>query len=102
MEPLSAHFMEATPLRVLPTSIGWPNSLNLDILHQHDAKTDPLGEDYDYREAVKDLDYDALKADMHAFDDGQPGVVACRLGTLWRIYDQNGVARCRYLQNRRR
>ncbi|MDI5891241.1 catalase/peroxidase HPI [Halomonas rhizosphaerae] len=44
----------------------WPESLNLDILHQHDRKTDPMGEDFDYREEVKKLDFDALKKDMHA------------------------------------
>lgn len=44
----------------------WPESLNLDILHQHDRKTDPMGEDFDYREEVKQLDFDALKKDMHA------------------------------------
>ncbi len=44
----------------------WPNSLNLDILHQHDAKTDPLGGDYNYREALKELDVKALKADLTA------------------------------------
>jgi catalase-peroxidase len=44
----------------------WPKSLNLDILHQHDAKTDPMGENFDYREEVKKLDVDALKKDMHA------------------------------------
>lgn len=44
----------------------WPNSLNLDILHQHDAKTQPLGQDFSYREALKGLDVDALKKDMHA------------------------------------
>ena len=43
----------------------WPKSLNLDILHQHDSKTDPLGE-VDYREAVKSLDVAALKADVKA------------------------------------
>ena len=42
----------------------WPNALNLDILHQHDRKTNPLGEDFDYRAAVKQLDYDALKKDL--------------------------------------
>lgn len=41
----------------------WPNSLNLDILHQHDTKTNPLA-DFDYREALKDLDVEALKADL--------------------------------------
>jgi len=44
----------------------WPRSLNLDILHQHDSKTNPMGTDFDYREAVKSLDYDALKKDLHA------------------------------------
>ena len=44
----------------------WPKTLNLDILHQHDAKTSPFGKDYSYREAVKTLDFDALKKDIHA------------------------------------
>jgi catalase-peroxidase len=43
----------------------WPNALNLDILHQHDTKTTPL-KGFDYRKALKDLDVDALKADLHA------------------------------------
>jgi catalase-peroxidase len=43
----------------------WPKALNLDILHQHDSKTNPLA-GFNYREAVKELDFDALKADMHA------------------------------------
>ena len=45
----------------------YPNALNLDILHQHDRKTNPLGEDFDYREAVKTLDVAALKKDLHQF-----------------------------------
>ena len=44
----------------------WPNALNLDILHQHDTKTDPLGKDFDYRDALKTLDVEALKRDVHA------------------------------------
>ena len=44
----------------------WPNALNLDILHQHDARSNPLDPGFDYREAVKALDYDALKADLTA------------------------------------
>ncbi len=44
----------------------WPNALNLDILHQHDTKTNPMGEDFDYRETVKELDVAALKKDLHA------------------------------------
>jgi catalase-peroxidase len=44
----------------------WPNALNLDILHQHDIKTNPMGEDFDYREELKKLDVEALKKDLHA------------------------------------
>ncbi|KGA33752.1 catalase/peroxidase HPI [Pectobacterium brasiliense] len=44
----------------------WPNALNLDILHQHDTKTNPLGSDFSYRDALKTLDVDALKKDLHA------------------------------------
>ena len=44
----------------------WPKSLNLDILHQHDSKTNPLGKDFNYNEELKKLDVAALKKDMHA------------------------------------
>ncbi|MCU0817505.1 MAG: catalase/peroxidase [Cypionkella sp.] len=43
----------------------WPKALNLDILHQHDSKTNPL-KGFDYRKEVKGLDFEALKRDMHA------------------------------------
>jgi catalase-peroxidase len=42
----------------------WPKALNLDILHQHDSKTDPMGADFDYRKEVKKLDVAALKKDL--------------------------------------
>ena len=44
----------------------WPNALNLDILHQHDTKTNPMGKGFNYREELKKLDVAALKKDMHA------------------------------------
>ncbi|MCJ8216912.1 catalase/peroxidase HPI [Aeromonas veronii] len=44
----------------------WPKSLNLDILHQHDTKTNPLGAGFNYREALKGLDMVALKQDVTA------------------------------------
>ena len=44
----------------------WPNALNLDILHQHDSKTNPMGPGFNYREEVKKLDVTALKKDLHA------------------------------------
>jgi len=42
----------------------WPNSLNLDILHQQDTKTNPLGEHFNYAEAFKKLDLEAVKSDL--------------------------------------
>ncbi|MBN1249627.1 MAG: catalase/peroxidase HPI [Anaerolineae bacterium] len=44
----------------------WPNQLNLRILHQHSAKSNPMGEDFNYREEFQKLDYDALKQDLFA------------------------------------
>ena len=54
------------------TSVGtsnmdwWPNALNLDILHQHDSKTAPMGEGFDYAEEFKKLDLEAVKNDLKA------------------------------------
>ncbi|MDB2415445.1 catalase/peroxidase HPI, partial [Rickettsiales bacterium] len=42
----------------------WPNSLNLDILHQHDSKTNPMGKDFNYRKELKKLNVEALKKDL--------------------------------------
>ncbi|GGO77319.1 catalase-peroxidase [Marinobacterium nitratireducens] len=44
----------------------WPKSLNLDILHQHDSKTNPLGDAFDYAEEFKKLDLEAVKNDLKA------------------------------------
>ena len=44
----------------------WPKALNLDILHQHDTKTNPMGTDFNYRQEVKKLDVAALKKDLTA------------------------------------
>ncbi len=43
----------------------WPNQLNLSILHQHDQKSDPMEEEFDYREEFKKLDYASLKKDLN-------------------------------------
>jgi catalase-peroxidase len=50
----------------MSTMEWWPKALNLDILHQHDSKTNPMGADFNYREAVKQLDFAALKPDLLA------------------------------------
>ncbi len=51
---------------IMSKSDWWPKALNLDILHQHDSKTNPLGADFNYRDEVKKLDVDALKKDLKA------------------------------------
>ncbi len=45
----------------------WPQTLNLDILHQHDGKSNPMGADFNYRDEVAKLDVEALKNDLRAF-----------------------------------
>jgi catalase-peroxidase len=51
----------------------WPNALNLDILHQHDRKTNPMDDGFNYAEAFKRLDLEAVKTDLKALmTDSQP------------------------------
>lgn len=58
------------PVQYQATRVGttnqdwWPNRLNLDILHQHSAKSNPMGEDFSYAEEFKTLDFKALKDDL--------------------------------------
>ena len=47
----------------------WPNALNLDILHQQDTKTNPLGESFNYREEFNKLDLEAVKSDLKKLID---------------------------------
>ena len=49
-----------------PVTKWWPEALNLDILHQKGARTNPMDPDYDHREAVKALDFEAVKEDVKA------------------------------------
>ena len=51
----------------------WPKALNLNILHQHDSKVNPMDAGFDYRKAVKSVDVDALKKDLRVLmTDSQP------------------------------
>ncbi|KLV08818.1 peroxidase [Photobacterium aquae] len=84
----------------------WPNALNLDILHQHDTKTNPLGADFNYREEVQKLDVEALKNDVKALmtnsqewwpaDWGHYGGLMVRMAWhsagSYRTYDGRGGA----------
>jgi len=67
----------------------WPNSLNFDILHQHDTKTKPLGPDFNYREELKKLDVAALKKDllalMHESQDWWPADWGTYAGLMVRM-----------------
>ena len=47
------------------TKDWWPNQLNLNILHQHDKKSNPMDEGFDYRDEFEKIDYDALKNDLY-------------------------------------
>ena len=49
-----------------PVTKWWPKALNLDILHQHGARTNPMDLDYNHRDAAKALDHEAVKADVKA------------------------------------
>lgn len=63
--PFSHGSATSNKAKVTTNRDWWPNQLNLNILHQHDKKTNPMGEDFDYREEFKKLDYFALKQDLH-------------------------------------
>jgi catalase-peroxidase len=56
----------ATTFGTQSNSDWWPNQLNLKVLHQNGAKSNPMGPDFDYGEAFKTLDLDAVKADLTA------------------------------------
>lgn len=54
-------------------STWWPNQLRVDLLNQHSAKSNPLGQDFDYRAEFAKLDYQALKNDLRLLmTDSQP------------------------------
>ncbi|WP_432480929.1 catalase/peroxidase HPI [Moraxella sp. ZY200743] len=84
----------------------WPKALNLDILHQHDKKVNPLGEDFNYAEELKKLDVDALKKDLeevlrtsqdwwpadHGYYGGLMGRLAWHSAGSYRAADGRGGA----------
>ncbi len=80
----------------------WPNQLDLSVLHQHSALSDPMGEAFDYAEEFKSLDLDAVIKDLHALMTDFAGLVAGRLRPLWRALHPHGVAQRRHLPHRRR
>ena len=91
-----------------PVTKWWPNALNLDILHQHGARTNPMDPDYNHRDAVKALDFEAVKTDVKALltdsqewwpaDWGHYGGLMIRLAWhsagSYRMGDGRGGAGC--------
>src|SRR5690606_3375871 len=64
--PVTGHSGNTPIRRGTANRDWWPNLLNLGILHQHAPASNPLGADFDYAEAFKQLDYYALKQDLYA------------------------------------
>ena len=60
------HGAATTGITGTSNSDWWPNQLNLNILRQHDQKSNPLGDDFDYRDEFLKIDYKALKDDLYA------------------------------------
>jgi catalase-peroxidase len=80
----------------------WPDLLNLNILHQHDARSNPMDRDYNHREAVKALDFRGVWNDVEKLLTDSAGLVAGRLRPLWRPLHPHVLACCRHLSPRRR
>ena len=70
----------------------WPNQLRLNILRQHSSLSNPMDQDFNYAEAFKSLDLEALKKRPSRTHDRFAGVVAGRFRTLWSIVYQDGLA----------
>ncbi|MBL8393362.1 MAG: catalase/peroxidase HPI [Candidatus Accumulibacter sp.] len=64
--PFSGEARQHTVAGAPTNADWWPKQLNLKILHQHSAKSDPMGETFDYAAAFKSLDLDAVIQDLHA------------------------------------
>ena len=60
------HGAATTGITGTTNSDWWPNQLNLNILRQHDQKSNPLGDDFDYRDEFLKIDYQALKDDLYS------------------------------------
>ncbi len=80
----------------------WPNQLNLRILHQNSPLCDPMGEDFDYAEEFKSLDFDALKKDLYALMTDSQEWWPADYGSLRGALHPHGVAQRRHLPHRRR
>ena len=88
--------------RAAATVTGGRTSSNLQVLHQHSALSDPMGEAFDYAKEFKSLDLDAVIKDLARPDDRFAGLVAGRLRPLRAAVHPHGLAQRRHLPHRRR
>ena len=70
----------------------WPNQLNLRVLHQNSAKSNPMDKDFNYAAEFKKLDFKALKKDLYALMTDFPRLAASRLRSLRGTFHPNGMA----------
>ena len=70
----------------------WPERLRVDLLHQHSAKSDPLGGDFDYAAAFRSLDLAALKRDLAALMTDSQDWWPADFGALRAAVHPHGVA----------
>ena len=80
----------------------WPNQLRLDLLHQHSSKSNPMGEDFDYAEEFKSLDFAAVKKDLAALMTDSQDWWPADFGHYGPLVHPHGVAQRRHLPHRRR
>jgi catalase-peroxidase len=79
----------------------WPNQLKLDILHQHSAKSNPMGKEFDYAKEFKRLNLKAVKKDLQELMTKSAGHQSCdRLRPLWTTVDPHGMAQRRNIPYR--
>jgi len=80
----------------------WPNQLNLKILHQHSSRSDPMGKGFNYAEAFKSLDLNAVKKDLLALMTDSQDWWPAGLRALRAFVHPDGMAQRRQPTDRRR
>ena len=80
----------------------WPNQLNLDILRQHCSKSNPMGEDFNYAEEFKSLDFEDLKKDLHELMTKSQDWWPADFGHYGPLLIRMAWHECRYVPYRRR
>ena len=80
----------------------WPNRLNLRILHQNSPAADPMGKEFNYAEAFKTLDLEAVKKDLHALMTDSQDWWPADYGHYGPFFHSDGLAQRRYLSYLRR